>query len=182
MTAASTVDRLRWHLRDATDADQPFLRTLYADTHGSDFDEAGLSAETQEMLVEHQFRVRERAYAAFPGVRSSIVEIDGRPVGRLLVGEDADGLHLVDIALLGPHRGSGTGTALLSGLIAEADDRRLPVSLHVELHSPARHLYDRLGFTPTAHDPFRVAMRREPLDPRHDPKLSPSAPPPRSTS
>jgi len=156
------ADRSTWRLRETTEADRAFLRVLYADAHGADFADVGLSPDTQAMLLEHQFRAREHSWAAYPGTRSSIVLVDEQPAGRLLVAEDANGLTLVDIAVLGELQGRGLGTALLTGLLDEADARELPVTLHVELTSPAGRLYQRLGFVPGGHDEFRVLMRREP--------------------
>jgi len=38
------------------------------------------------------------------------------------------------------------GTALLSSILAEADRKSLPISIHVERHNPALRLYRRIGF------------------------------------
>ena len=72
--------------------------------------------------------------------------LDGHPVGRLYVDVDDERVLIVDIALLPEHRGRGIGSALLAGVLAEADRRRLPTRLHVEPDNRAQRLYRRLGF------------------------------------
>jgi ribosomal protein S18 acetylase RimI-like enzyme len=64
--------------------------------------------------------------------------------GRLWLDEGDDRLHILDIALLPAWRGRGLGTRCLQAL-AEAAGQR-PLSIHVEIHNPARRLYERLGF------------------------------------
>ena len=78
----------------------------------------------------------------------------GRPVGavwrRLLVGENQGYGHVSDdtpelsMAVLPGHRGLGTGTRLLSRLLAAEDCPAL--SLSVAAGNPARRLYRRFGF------------------------------------
>ena len=53
----------------------------------------------------------------------------------------------VTIGVLAGHRGSGAGTALMEGLIAQGSSRGLrAISLSVEDGNRARLLYERLGF------------------------------------
>lgn len=109
-------------------------------------------------VADLQRRASERAWAAaWPGLRRSVVVVDGVAVGRLYVGWSVSEVRIVDVTLLPGFRGRGLGTALLRGVLAEATGRR--VSLAVEAASPARRLYERLGFVATgAPDPVRVEM------------------------
>jgi len=158
-----TIERPTWSLRPEAASDRTFLRALYADVHGGDFAGVGLPEATRQTLLEHQFTAREGSWrATHPDGRWFIVEVDGVAVGRLLVATDASGTRLVDIALLREHRGHGLGTALVAGVVTEADRNHLPVTLHVDRANPARRLYDRLGFVTCAEDAFRVRMRHEP--------------------
>ena len=158
-----TVERPTWDLRPEAASDRAFLRAVYADVHGDDFAGFGLPAATQQALFDHQLAAREQSWrTTHPDGRWSIVEVDGVPAGRLLVSTDATGIRLVDIALLREYRGHGLGTALVTGVVADADRRRLSVTLHVDRANPARRLYERLGFVTCAEDAFRVRMRHEP--------------------
>ncbi|MGZ7242501.1 GNAT family N-acetyltransferase, partial [Streptococcus pyogenes] len=66
--------------------------------------------------------------------------------GRLWVDAHADRLQVLDIALLPAYRGQGLGTRCLQELATEAERSGLALGIHVELHNPARRLYERLGF------------------------------------
>ena len=75
-----------------------------------------------------------------------MIEVDGRPAGRLYVDRRPGDLRIVDIALLPAFRGRGIGAGLIAGLQHEAAAEGRIVSIHVEVHNPAAQLYERLGF------------------------------------
>ena len=102
---------------------------------------------TKTAFVMQQFTAQDRSWAAErPGTVREIVLVDDEPAGRLYVDRTADEIRVVDITLLPEHRGAGVGTALLSSILAEADRKSLPISIHVERHNPALRLYRRIGF------------------------------------
>jgi ribosomal protein S18 acetylase RimI-like enzyme len=78
-----------------------------------------------------------------------VVELDGEPVGCRWVRRHPDALELVRLYLLPEYQGRGIGTHLMHELLAEAREAGLAVRLRVLKGSPARRLYDRLGFTVT---------------------------------
>jgi ribosomal protein S18 acetylase RimI-like enzyme len=51
---------------------------------------------------------------------------------------------LVYIAVDGKFRGKGYGQDLMRAALQQAEGN---VALHVEPHNPAKHLYEKLGFT-----------------------------------
>ena len=105
----------------------------------------------KQALLLQQARVQEGAHGV--GSDRLVVELDGQDIGRLYRRElSGPELRLVDLTLLPPWRGQGIGTALLLDLIAEAQRRRLLLSLHVAHDNPAYRLYTRLGFVPTGQD------------------------------
>ena len=77
-----------------------------------------------------------------------MVEVGGRPVGRLYVDRAPGELRIIDISLVPELRGRGIGGALIAALQREAADVGAVVRLHVELHNRAARLYERLGFVP----------------------------------
>jgi ribosomal protein S18 acetylase RimI-like enzyme len=84
----------------------------------------------------------------------------GEPVGCFALGRHDDHLYVARIALLARWQRRGIGTALLRRVIAEADERRLPVRLSVLENNPARRLYERLGFTVVEDRHPKLVMER----------------------
>jgi len=83
----------------------------------------------------------------------SVIELDGRPVGRLRVRRTPEVVELCGIQLHPSVQNRGIGTSIIVGLQAEAAARDVPLDLGVEQNNPnARRLYDRLGFTKIGED------------------------------
>lgn len=145
-----------FELRLVGAGDEEFLRALYL------ADRADEAAVLGEALLAMQFQARQRGYAAlFPGATDELVLVDAAPVGRRLVWAEADGLRLVDIALMPSHRGRGLGTAVLGELLARADAQGWPVRCQVAAHNDgARRLYARLGFKPVGQSPPYERLER----------------------
>ena len=142
MSNATVSDRIA--LRAATPADHAFLVGLYASTRD---DLALLPPDQREALISMQYRAQDLHYRQVsPHARFDVVEVEGRPVGRLYVDEQANGLRIIDISLLPEHRGAGIGAALIRAVQDEAAASGRRVTLHVALGNPAAALYDRLGF------------------------------------
>jgi len=104
------------HLRAASDGDRAFLFQVYASTRSDEL------------------------------VHVDVIELNGKPAGRLYVERQAEEIRLVDISLLPEYRGRGCGGSLLRTLLSEAGAAGQRVVLHVERHNRAVRLYQRLGF------------------------------------
>ena len=130
--------------------DDDFLRALYTSTR-VDLEVVDWSHEQRVAFCSWQWAAQRTGYRSqHPHASDSIVEMDGVPVGRLLIDESSDVTYVVDVALVPEARGRGLGTTLLEGVQATARERRQRVVLHVEGTNPARRLYARLGFTVVA--------------------------------
>jgi len=151
-------------LKLATPEDQVFLSELFNEIRSVEFAPLGLPQPALDQLLGMQFRAQQSGYAAqFPQAVDRILWSGKTRIGRMLVNESADGIHLVDIALLAPYRGQGRGTQLLQGLRVQAIKARLPLRLSVRFGNPAERLYARLGFVRTGGDGIYVTMEhREP--------------------
>ena len=76
-----------------------------------------------------------------------IIELDGVPVGCLLVERQSDSIGLKRILLLPEYQGRGLGRGLVSQLLAQARESGLPVRLRVfRVNHRARQFYEGLGF------------------------------------
>ena len=145
--ASSATARLE--LRTATDLDEAFLRSVYADARAEEVAAFGWPAAEVHAFLTIQFDAQRRHLrAVYPGSVDAVVVVEGEPAGRLWTDHGADRVTVIDIALLARHRGAGVGGRLLRGLQADAAARGLPVVLQVLRTNRARHLYERLGFRP----------------------------------
>jgi GNAT superfamily N-acetyltransferase len=154
------IDAMRVTVRPATDDDEGFLRDLFVAVRGPMF--AGLPDEVTGPLLRRQHDAQRHGHAStHPAAEDAVVELDGRPVGRWLVERGTDALTIVDVAVLPEHQGHGIGTHLLEALIAESDRDALPIRLSVAVESPARRLYERLGFLASVTGSAYVLMTRE---------------------
>lgn len=134
-------------LRPARDEDLEFLFRVYAGTRADELAPVPWSAEEKEAFLRQQFTSQHAWWKEhYVGATFDIVMVDGTPAGRFYVDRWEREIRVVDIALLPEYRGSGVGTSLLERVFAEGDASGRPVSVHVEVHNPARSLYERLGF------------------------------------
>jgi len=156
---APTADGLV--LRDERTDDESFLRSLYYSTRVDEFASAGLSPAQAEGLLRMQFDAQRAHYRLhYPDASYRIVLLDGRPVGRLYVHYTSLDVRVLDISLLPEIRGKGLGRRLLANVIDEAAGLGAPVTLHVARRSPARRLYERLGFRIVNEDAMNAFMER----------------------
>ena len=78
--------------------------------------------------------------------RCQIVLVDSQPAGYFQVAREADHFFIEFIILAPAYHRRAVGTTLIQDLLAEANRAKLPVGLQVLRISPARRLYERLGF------------------------------------
>jgi ribosomal protein S18 acetylase RimI-like enzyme len=142
---------LHFALRPATSEDREFLFELYA--------------QTMRDVVERTWGwddswQREDFERRFAACSVSVAEIDGRRIGGLFLETRSDAFFIHEIQLLPDCQGRGIGTALLQGIVEQAQARNLPTELAVvEANERARRLYERLGFTVVDLEPPFIRMR-----------------------
>ena len=137
-------------LRPEREEDRDFRYRLFCDSRQPEF-ALVLPPDVFQRVMAHQFQAQTVSYRAhFPQARFDIIELDGRPIGRIVVDRPGDRLHLIDQAIVPEMRGRGIGTAIMRALMDEAAARRVPVTLEVaSSNDPSMRLYLRLGFVPT---------------------------------
>lgn len=140
-------------LRRVTASDTAFLLRVYAGTRAEELALTDWSDEQKEAFVRMQFEAQHAYYQEhYADASFEVIEVDGLPAGRLYVHRRPAEIRLVDITLLPEFRGAGAGTALLRGLMAEAEAAGKTLTIHVEMYNPALRLYERLGFVASAAD------------------------------
>lgn len=159
-----TAGPIGLRLRPATAADEPLLFEVYASSRAAELEQVPWTAEQRQAFLTQQHRAQITSYRQrHPDAQFLVIELDGAGIGRLFRGRLGTGeIRVLDIGLLPYHCGRGIGTALLHGVIAEADALGVVVSLHVEFWNPALRLYRRLGFVEAARDEVYLRMERPP--------------------
>ena len=152
-------------LRPERDDNAEFRLTLFRDSRLPEFALLQqLGAEAFEQIVRLQFQAQTTSYrASFPHARFDIIELDGAPVGRIVVNRPGTVIHIVDQAVVPALRNRGIGTAVMRALLDEAARDDLPVRLKVaSSNDPSMRLYVRLGFKPIEQAPFYLEMEWRP--------------------
>lgn len=138
-------------LRPISDADVPFLRTLYASTREEELAQTPWSDAQKAEFLDFQFDAQHQHYQKhFSNADFDIVELAGQAIGRLYVDYREDEIRIVDIALLPEYRNMRHGQTLLRAVMDVGEERMQKISIHVEQFNPAMRLYIRLGFEKTA--------------------------------
>lgn len=137
-------------LRPITQADTPFLLSLFVELRAVEFAFLPLAPEQRDALIDSQYRLQLQHYLThYPNQDYQVVVCQGKPIGRLLLSRMPDELRIVDISLMASMRGQGLGTMLITHTLQLAKHSLLPVTLHVDIHNPAHSLYRKLGFEVT---------------------------------
>ncbi|HEX9117804.1 MAG TPA: GNAT family N-acetyltransferase [Anaerolineae bacterium] len=157
------MNSLTTALRPAGPDDEEFLYQVYACTREDEMALAraqlGWDAGQVAAFLRMQSDAQKLHYRGqYPRASWQVIEVAGRPAGRLIVDRPPDELHLMDIALLPAFRGQGLGTGLLRDLQAEAAGRSVPVRLYVESFNRAQTLYQRLGFAEISRQGLSIEM------------------------
>jgi len=147
----SSLSQPQITLRPTRMEDDSFLRRVYAGTRMDELALVDWGEDQKEAFLRMQFDAQDRYYREhFETAHFQIIELQGRPIGRLYVDRTEREIHIIDIALLPEQRNTGIGSALLRDLLAEAAKSGKPVRIHVERFNPALRLYRRLGFSQVA--------------------------------
>ena len=133
-----------YRIRPAAAADIAFLTHVTLEATRA---QGRLAADVDEAEWHAGFGAWHRELLEDESSTLSVIELDGRPVGRLRVSRTTESIQLNGIQLLPEVQNRGIGTAIITGLQSEAASTGVPLDLGVERDNPdARRLYDRLGF------------------------------------
>lgn len=161
------LDRLlmpvEFTLRVADERDHSFMTALFRSVkpHLLMID---LPMQQRELLVDHQYQLQQNTYKMqWPCAVTFIVQYRGESIGKVVLHEELDLLHIIDIALTPAHRGQGYGTAMLTAFSNMADQHTIRLRLSVERNNcGAKKWYLALGFEVVEEGEFYLAMKREP--------------------
>lgn len=150
-------------LRPVQPEDDPFLLEVYASTRAEEMALVPWTDEQRQAFLKMQFDAQQNYYQQkYPTADHDIIHLHETPLGRLYVARLEEEVRIVDITLLPQHRGRGIGTHLLTELMNEATNKRLPLRIYVETFNPSLKLFERLGFTQTAQHGMHLLMQWPP--------------------
>jgi len=139
-------------LRQSSPADGPFIYAVYEATARVQVEDAG-----RKWLGE---RMREKASQEAADTSTRIVECEGVECGFFGVEVGDTEIRVQSLFLLPEYQRRGIGNRLMSIVLSEANERGLPISLHVATYNPARAFYERLGFAVQEEMQGHYLMRR----------------------
>lgn len=139
-------------LRSATQEDANFLWELHC---------AALKPHVSAVYGWDETFQRRYYLENYSTLHNSVIQVKGVDAGVIAIEETKLGYILSSIELLPEYQGMGIGTELINDLLEQAGARGLPVCLRTLKDSPARSLYERLGFQVIGETDVHYWMRKE---------------------
>ncbi len=134
-------------LRPEKPDDEGFLFEVYASTREEELALTNWDEPMRRAFLNQQFSAMRQGYRSmFPSGDFSIIELEGRPAGRMVINRSVAEFRVVDLALLPAHRNRGIGTLLMRQICSEAAEAGKPVRLSVLKYNRPWRWYERLGF------------------------------------
>jgi GNAT superfamily N-acetyltransferase len=150
-------------LRPEVPEDELFLYKVYASTRQEEMACIGWDAPRIAAFLKMQFNAMRQGYAAqYPTAEFSVVLLNDRPIGRLVVDRTEEAIELVDVALLPEDCGQGIGTSLIRELQTEANRTRKAIRLQALKQGRPVRWYERLAFVRVRDDGLYVTMEWRP--------------------
>ena len=159
-TYPSEMSGAKHSLRLACADDAEFVFRLFVERHSPRFAFLGTSDALFDSILQMQYRARVMGYTQqFARLESFVIcTSDRQPVGEVLMHRADREIRIVDICISNEHRQQGIGTQVLLDVQREATASGSAVTLSVDHGSPARRLYERLGFHETGSNALQAEM------------------------
>lgn len=137
---------LRISLRPVEPDDEDFLCDVYGSTRAAELAMTPWDEEQRAAFVRFQFAAQQQYYKSeYPRAEHHIVTVADEPIGRIYIDRRGEEIRILDLTILPGGRSEDVGASLLKNLMAEAEPER-PLTIHLDVFSPARDLFTRLGF------------------------------------
>ena len=148
-------------LRSEQSGDEALLFAVFASTREEELVPTNWPEPVRRSFLNQQFNAMRQGYQSmFPSGEFLIIELNGKPIGRMVLNRDNAEIRVVDLALLPAQRNMKIGTFLMRQICADA---KKPVRLSVLKNNRALHWYVRLGFVVTGERGFYEELEWRPL-------------------
>lgn len=134
-------------LRIAQAEDEIFMEQLFRSTREFLYS-MPMPKQYVDVLIGQQYQLQQASYRQqAPSAVALIIQLQGKPVGKVMVNKDNTAFHIVDCVLTPHVRGNGYGTAVFRAIQLAAAKRSMLVKLSVDRQNlRAKKLYLSLGF------------------------------------
>ncbi len=144
----------------STKEDSEFFMELFGEIKSSELLLDAWPEPLKSQLVRMQYHAfAQSTLSEFPDCIDYVIVCQSQKAGRLQLVKRANGIRVVNISLCAAFRGRGIATAILKGLITEANNLQIPVFLDVDkTNGPAFQIYRKLGFKIAQEDEIRYSL------------------------
>ncbi|MBB3112002.1 ribosomal protein S18 acetylase RimI-like enzyme [Paenibacillus phyllosphaerae] len=128
--------------------DEELLFGMYAAVYRRSFEQWGLGERETNQILQLQYRAKSMSYRnQYPQAIDFLIDLDNEAAGIAIVHEGTTLLSLIDLMVLPHFQRLGLGTQVIRLLQSEAQQRDIPVKLHVDVsNTNAYNWYVRMGF------------------------------------
>ncbi len=106
-------------------------------------------------------RARERLKNSFYPEHTQFIVLDGERIGFYTFRPLADGFHLDHLYIHPAHQARGVGSFVMQHLIAQAEEKQMPIHVGALRESASNRFYQRHGFVPVREDAWDIYYVRE---------------------
>lgn len=136
---------MSYQLRPVTPADGELILRLYGVSREAELAPVPWSEAQKLAFLQHQVAAQERHYwERYPHSEHLVVEVAGRPVGRLWLDRQGERIHIIDL-ILDPED-DALRTQILRDRQEEAAVKKQAVTIYLESFHPSLPLFAQLGF------------------------------------
>jgi ribosomal protein S18 acetylase RimI-like enzyme len=105
-------------------------------------------------------RVQRESHEDSSSLNAQVIQVGNTAAGVLSVERGPTHIQLEQVYILPEYQRLGIGTALINGLITEAEQSKVPIRLRVLAVNPAKGFYERFGFVVTEATPEFFCMEK----------------------
>lgn len=134
-------------LRTAQAEDDRFMEQLFSSTREFLYS-MPMPKQYVDVLIGQQYQLQKTSYRQqAPQAVVLIIQLQGKPVGKIIINKNNNVFHIIDCVLMPEVRGQGYGSTVFRAIQAAAAQQKMSITLSVDRQNfLAKKLYFSLGF------------------------------------